>query len=167
MLLPVSLLALLSIAGGFLGFAIGQTPVLESFLDEVGVTLAERELTTAFVLSPEMLMSVGGAFLGAIAALILYNRYPHSKLSQPIRFFQKSFYINELYDNVIVRPLEALSRLIADKVEAKVFDGSIVAATTATQRTAHWMQGLQSGQIRSYAAWMVLGSVVLVLYLVM
>ncbi len=167
MLLPVSLLALLSIAGGFLGFAIGQTPVLESFLDEVGVTLAERELTTAFVLSPEMLMSVGGAFLGAIVALILYNRYPHSKLSQPIRFFQKSFYINELYDNVIVRPLEALSRLIADKVEAKVFDGSIVAATTATQRTAHWMQGLQSGQIRSYAAWMVLGSVVLVLYLVM
>lgn len=163
MLVPVAVLAFLSIAGGFLGFAFGRVPVLESFLNDIGITLAEKQLTTAFVVSPEMLMSVGGALLGAILALVIYTRFPN-RVGNSLLLFQKAFYVNEIYDKGIVKPMRGLSKFIVGKVEPCLFEGSIAAAVAGTHRTAAWMQQLQNGQIRSYAAWLVMGSIFLVIY---
>lgn len=165
MLIPVALLAFLAIVGGFLGFCIDcTTPVLEGFLAEVGVTLAEEETPGSFVFTYETLVSVLVALLGIGTAWILYTQYVN-RLGSPIMFLRKSFYIDEIYDKLFVRPLKALSLFIADVFEPKFFEGSMRAAAHGTQRVARELQRFQSGEIRSYAAWMVLGSVLLMICL--
>jgi len=163
MLGPVGVLAFLAVVGGFLGFAFSRMPVLESFLGEVGVTLAEPEPPGSFIYSKETLMSIIGALLGVGSAALLYTRFAE-KLKIHLEFLRKAFYINEIYDFLIVRPLKWVSTFIGHVLEPKFFDGSIRLATNATQGVARELQLVQSGQIRSYVAWMVIGTVLVILY---
>jgi NADH-quinone oxidoreductase subunit L len=167
MLIPVTILAILSIIGGFIGFSFGQKPFLERFLAKADVTLAEEEphgLLAFF--TPEMLLAVIGALLAVFSAYIIYTRYA-DRIGDTFATLRKSFYIDEIYNELFVRPLEALSRFIAYVVEPKFFEGSIRAVGQSVQRVSHWMQQMQSGQIRSYIAWMVIGMVLLLAYLVL
>lgn len=166
MWIPVAVLALLSLLGGFLGFAFGRVPMLESFLAEVGVTPAELELTTGLDLSPEMLMSVGGGLLGILAAVLMYTVYS-DRIGNTIQFLRKSFYVDEIYDAIFVKPLKALANLISNFFEPKVFDGSINLVNNSTQGIAIGLQQMQSGELRSYVAWMVVGVVILTALLIL
>ncbi len=165
MLIPVTLLAILAIGGGFLGFAFGKTALLEGFLAEVGVTLAEEEPPGGLLYSPETLMSVVGGLLGVLVAAVLYTRF-YNRLGNTITLLKNAFFINEIYWRCIVVPLHALARAIASFFEPRVFDGMIRATIHATQKMAVWLQRIQSGQIRSYVAWMTLGMVLLIVYFV-
>jgi NADH-quinone oxidoreductase subunit L len=164
MLIPVTFLAFLSIVGGFLGFTFGKIPLLEGFLAEVGVTLAEKEPSN-FLFSPETLMSIVGALLGIGSAAVVYTRFV-DRLGGTLQFLKKSFFVNEIYSWIFVKPLEKISQFLAWVIEPMFFDGLIRAMVHATQRGARWLQLFQSGQIRSYVAWMVVGSVVLIAYFV-
>ena len=75
MLIPASLLALLSIVGGFFGFAFGKLPPLESFLHDVGITKYEADLTSHFEITPETIWSVVGGLLGIGVAAFIYTKY--------------------------------------------------------------------------------------------
>jgi len=167
MLIPVSILALLSILGGFLGFCVFcTTPLLEGFLAEVGVTLAEKEvLSIAFLWNAETFMSIAVAVIGVGSAAIIYTRFA-DRLGPTVQLLRKSFYVDEIYDAVFVRPLKRVSLFIDEVLEPKVFDESIRASAHVTQGLAHSLQQIQSGQIRSYVAWMVVGSVLLIAYFV-
>ena len=162
---PVSILALFSILGGCLGFALGTTPILEQYLKEIGITPIEKELSESFNLSFELGLAIGGSFLGMGLSALLYTRFYHL-LGKPFLFLRRSFYIDELYRILFVVPLEKLSHFIAWWFEPKFFDASIQAAVLTVQKLSSSLQIMQSGQIRSYAAWMVLGSVLLIVYLV-
>lgn len=166
MIVPVILLAILSIFGGFLGFSLSQVPLLEKFLGEVGVTLAEEEPPGALLHSRETLMSIVGGLLGVFSALIIYAKFS-DRIGNTIQVLRKSFYVNEIYDLLIVQPLKALSRFIAYFVEPRVFDGSIEGITQITQGTARGLQLVQSGQIRSYVAWIVLGMSAFIAYFIL
>lgn len=163
MLIPVIILALLAIWGGLLGFNFDHYPILESFLSEVGVTLAEKELTTDSLFTPETVASVIGALIAVGIAAAMYTRFA-DRLKQPFSLLKNAFFINEIYSKAIVQPLKSFSGLIANFFEPKVFDGSIHVAAAATQGAARTLQRLQSGQIRSYVAWMVIGTVLLIVY---
>lgn len=164
MVVPVSILALLSIVGGFIGFAFGHTAPLENFLAKVGVTLAEA-MPENFLLEPDTLLSFTGAILGIGVAALIYTRYA-GRLGKTWAVLKNAFYVNEMYNWLFVVPLEALSSCIAYVIEPKIFDGSVHLAVQGTQDTAHRLQQFQSGQIRSYVAWMVLGTTALIVYLV-
>lgn len=73
--------------------------------------------------------------------------------------------MDEIYDCLIVRPLRAVSSMISNVLEPNFFMESMHGATRATQATALFLQQMQSGQIRSYAAWMTLGAAFLVAYM--
>lgn len=163
MLVPVAILAILSIGGGFLGFAFGKTPVLESFLMEIGITPAEKELSTGLVFSPEMIMAIVGAFLGVGLSAILYTTFK-DRLGNTLPFLKNAFYINEIYWWCIVVPLKAFSSFLAWIVEPKVFEGSISLTTWLVQKGARGLQRIQSGQIRAYVAWIVVGTVFLLAF---
>lgn len=165
MLLPVVLLAILSLTGGFLGFAFGKTPILESFLADAGVTESINQPEENFLLLPETWLSIFGALLGVGSAALLYTRFA-DRLRFPLEVLKKAFYLNELYWNLIAKPLEKFSQFIDNVIEPKVFDRSIDALVNASQGGAQRLQKMQSGQIRSYVAWLVIGAVVLLIYLV-
>lgn len=165
MWVPVAALAVLSIVGGLLGYTFGTTPLLEDFLNKLGITSAEHELHGGFVITPETWIAVSGAFLGVGAAVWMYKRSA-KRLIGPVTLLKESFYVDAFYQTCIVQPLEAMSRCIASVLEPKAFGGMIRVPVKGVQAAAQGLQHMQSGQIRSYLAWMVLGSVLLIVYLV-
>lgn len=163
MLIPVGILAFLAIFGGILGFSLHGMPILEDFLAKSDVTLAEKTSHTLFTY--ETTLSVIAAFFGIGTALLIYTRYKN-RIDGPIKFLQRGFFINELYEKCIVHPLQLISAFIAQFIEPKIFESSIQKTVSTTQGTAFIMQKMQSGQIRSYIAWMALGAVFLLSYLI-
>lgn len=163
MLAPVTLLAALSVVGGFLGYAFGKTPLLQSLLAKVGIG-PMHTLGLSFLYSPTTILSVVGAFLGAGSAAVIYTKYAN-RLGNTVQLLKNSFYVDQLYDIVVVRPLAALSQLITKVLEPKIFDGAIRVGVEVTESVAKGLQQMQSGQIRSYVAWMVAGIVVLMVTL--
>ena len=89
------------------------------------------------------------------------------RLGSPFALFKKSFYVDEFYRKVFVLPLEALSRFIGTFLEPKFFEGMIWEPYNQRKESLRQMQAVQSGQLRSYFAWMVLGSVFLIVYFVL
>lgn len=165
MLNPLFVLALLTIAGGLLGYAFGQKPVLESLLQKVDVDVEDPNvLTLEFLYTPQTLLSVVAALGGIALSAFFFVKHPE-RINQPIQFLKRAFYIDELYDFLFVKPLEAISQWIGQTVEPTVFEGSVRLAGSGIKKTAAELQRVQSGQIRSYVAWMVLGSCLLVAYL--
>lgn len=165
MIAPVLILTFFAIFGGFLGFSFNRTPWLEDFISHVEVTHIERELTTSFVWSYEGVLAIIGAIGGVLTSALIYTKY-RDKLGNPIEFMKKSFYVNEIYNFLFVIPLKYFSNLLANLIEPKIFDGSVNVLAQGTQGVARALQLVQSGQIRAYVAWMALGAVLLIVYLV-
>jgi NADH-quinone oxidoreductase subunit L len=166
MLFPVTLLAFLSILGGFLGFSFGNIPPLARFLRGVGITSTEQELSSHILLSPEFFMAIGGAILGVGVSVWLYTQSTY-RSRPPLTLFKKSFFIDPLYEKLFVTPGKSLARLVATWTEPYIFEGSLSMTQRVTQRTAALFQQMQSGQIRSYVAWMIIGMVCFIVYFVL
>ncbi len=166
MLVPVFILGLLSFGGGFLGFAFGKHAELECFLETVGVSLAKVEEGNTFLYTPETLFSIIGAMAAITISAFIYIGEP-GRVKNPVPYLKNSFYIDELYQIFLVKPLRQLSRMITSVFEPKVFEGIIKGVTASVQGIAARTQHLQSGQIRSYASWMVLGIVAVLIYFVL
>lgn len=163
MLAPVSILAILSIIGGFLGYAFGKTPILQSFLEKAGITLAFHE---GSLINPVTIMATIGVFFGLGSAAWIYTKYA-DRLKGPIPILKNSFYVDQIYWVLFVLPIMGFAKLIDKVLEPKLFDGMIRGLTRLTQGIARVLQQIQSGQIRSYVAWMVLGSVLVIAYFVL
>lgn len=165
MTVPVAILAVLSMLGGFLGFCFDCIPPLERFLAHIGILDWEKENTTHFDLSKIMVMATLGGIAGIGAAAYIYSKYA-DRFMQALPLLRKSFYVDEIYNALFVAPLKALSRVVGYVTEPYIIDGSLASAVGVTQGTSRVLQLVQSGQIRSYAAWMVLGAVALIVYFV-
>lgn len=164
MLTPVWILAILSIVGGFLGFAFTKKPVLVEFLNQIGISPSEIEMSSHFRFSEVMALALAGGLLGITIAALLYTKF-YDKLGHTVKLFKKAFYFDALYDFLFVRPLRALSKAISGFFEPKIFGESIQQVSQATQSTASLLQLAQSGQIRSYVAWMAIGAAFLLAYI--
>lgn len=166
MVIPVVFLALLAIGGGFLGFSPTTTPLLERFLAEIEVTLAEPVSAMTLLFSPETFMSLIGGLLGIGTAAWIYTHFV-GRFGSPWPLLYKAFFIDELYDALIVRPLKKVAEWIAATAEPRYFEGSIQVVAHAAGGGARLLQGLQSGQVRSYAAYMLFGAFFLITYFLM
>ncbi len=161
MLIPVFLLALLSIVGGVLDYSPpAEPPLLEGFLHQD----VEGFFTPPdFHLNLETLLALLPGLIGVAAAVLLYARYP-SFLPPPSHTLKHSFYINEMYTKLFVRPLQALAHWISQRVDPQVFQRSIGFAGAIAQTCGSGLQKMQSGAIRSYLAWMAAGAALLIVY---
>lgn len=163
MLLPIFILVLLAIFGGLLGFSFTGTPILETFLFHIGLTETELEFSHDLIWSPETWIAFAGALLGVGSAAYVYGKMS-DRLGPTIAILKRSFYIDQIYDFVFVKPLHMFSGFLAHFLEPKVFDRSITLTASGTQGVGRMLQHLQSGEIRSYVAWMVMGATLLVAY---
>jgi NADH-quinone oxidoreductase subunit L len=90
------------------------------------------------------------------------------KLSGVHRVLLSKWYVDEIYDAIIVRPLVAVSdRVLHRTVDAGIIDGFAVNGTAQGVRAfaASGLKYVQSGFAQSYLIWMVAGAVVMVAYL--
>jgi NADH-quinone oxidoreductase subunit L len=67
------------------------------------------------------------------------------------------FYIDEIYEFIIVKPLLTLSRLIANIIDPKIFDGFINLNVWGYTKSAQLFSKLQNGKVRFYAMYILVG----------
>ncbi|MDQ6676097.1 MAG: NADH-quinone oxidoreductase subunit L [Acidobacteriota bacterium] len=149
---PLVILALLSLGGGF--FAVPR------YLDPMFPSGEEGHATGLVIISV-----VAGAIGILIAgAMYLGRPRPGKEPGALYTLVYNKYYVDEVYDAVLVKPLITTSRSVLWKlVDNALIDGIVNAFATQSRNTGNALSRLQSGNIRNYAAWVVLGSVVLIL----
>ena len=169
MTLPLMILALLSIVGGWVGVPefLGGHNEIGAFLDpvfSVGTvqTTAVVSHGTEFGLAA---FSVLIALIGLFIAYVLYYKRPGTAAAFAQRFpalyrlVDNKFYVDEIYQGVIVTPLLVISRLIlGGLIDGGIVNGSGFAAGASARGLGSLARRIQSGNIRSYAGWLALGA---------
>lgn len=165
MLLPVMILALLSIFGGLvLSFPVETEQLLERFLRQSGISDPNPTSILEMLFSPNTWLSVLGAFLG-IAASYYILRYRTQPISSTILYFKNGFYLDEIYKWIFIVPLKKLSQFVSEQMEP-LLNAMILSTAKATKNTSIAFQKMQSGQLRSYVAVMTIGMAGLILYFI-
>jgi NADH-quinone oxidoreductase subunit L len=148
-------LALLSAAGGFVPVVHFLEPMLP--LPEVAHELHPLEHTL-------VLVAVALGFLGLALAAFLYGggATRAAAVRRPLeglhRLLTEKYYVDELYEAALGRPLEWLSRRVFLQLgDRTLIDGSLHAMAGAAQRGAAAFAALQSGSLHRYALYAVLG----------
>ena len=158
MTLPLIALALLSLGGGFLNVPKFLEPVLpavaeahEPFLLGVSIAAGLVGIGLAYlfyVANPALPESMARSFSGLYQ--VIYNKY----------------FVDEIYDAAVVRPVVAGSRDVLWKgMDAGAIDGAVNGIGRRARGIGGVLRRLQSGNIRSYAAWVVFGSVLVIVAL--
>ena len=172
MLVPLMILALLSIVGGLVG--IGNR--FEHFLEPVfGAGVAEAAGETAGRGTELLLMgvSVTVAVLGFILAYVLYVSKPYlpqqiaDSLGGLYQAVLDKYYIDELYARLFVKPLiDGSTRILWQGVDRKVIDDTVNNAADGARHVSDEVRHMQSGNLRSYAGWIAAGSAVVIAYMI-
>ncbi len=159
MLAPLVVLAILSLAGGylfkipeFLGsfFPTAEVPedftlmAIASAAGLAGIGLA----WLMYVSKPKLADSVAGAFSGLYT--LVYNKY----------------FVDEIYDAAVVNPVINGSREVLWKgADAGLIDGLVNGVGAVSRKIGGGLRLMQSGNVRSYATWVLLGSVAVIVVL--
>ncbi len=155
MTLPLVALALLSAVGGFLN--------VPHFLEPI-FPLAEGEHNSLLVY-----ISLGAGLLGIALAYVFYVVSPgipariSDGLGAVYRLVSNKFYVDEIYDFLIVRPLLSSSKSVFWAMDRLVVDGAVNGVAAQARSVGHVLRSWQSGSIRTYASWVVIGSVIIML----
>jgi NADH-quinone oxidoreductase subunit L len=109
--------------------------------------------------------------MGVAYAFYILNPELANNLAQtfrrPYQVLVRKYYVDELYFAVLVRPLHWLSeRVFWQAVDVQIVDGAVNATASRARGLGRWARRLQSGNARSYAAWVVVGAVVILSYFV-
>ena len=173
MLVPLMILALLSVVGGLVG--IGNR--FEHFLEPVFRSGAVGEAAGEAVgRGTELLLmgvSVAVAFLGAWLAYLLYVSKPYlpEKIADGLGSFYTAvlnrYYIDELYAKIFVKPLiDGSTSILWQGIDRKVIDDTVNNAADGARHVSDEVRHMQSGNLRSYAGWIAAGSAVVIAYMI-
>ena len=113
-------------------------------------------------------VSLATAALGIFIAWFIYLKKPGTAAALAARFkplytlVENKFYIDEIYNNLLVEPILMASRLVLSGFDL-LFVSGIPAGTAAGVRGLGALtRRMQSGNIRSYAGWLALGAAAVV-----
>jgi NADH-quinone oxidoreductase subunit L len=173
MLVPLMILALLSVIGGLVG--IGNR--FEHFLEPVfGSGAAAEAAGEAAGRGMELLLmgvSVTVAVLGFILAYVLYVSKPYlpQKIADGLNGFYTAvlnkYYVDELYAKIFVKPLvDGSTSILWQGVDRKVIDDTVNNAADGARHVSDEVRHMQSGNLRSYAGWIAAGSAVVIAYMI-
>jgi NADH-quinone oxidoreductase subunit L len=151
---PLMILAALSLGGGF----INVPHILEGLFPE----------------SPESQglawLSAGVGLFGILMAYVFYVAKPGladsftKSIGGLYTLVYNKYFVDEAYDVAVVEPVVEGSRTILWRtVDAGLIDGTVNGVGRRARGVGSILRLIQSGNIRSYAAWVVLGSIVLLL----
>ncbi len=166
MTIPLMVLALLSVVGGFIGipevFA-KDAHALHHFLSPVLVTEQAHtmEHSTEYML---MGISVAIAAIAILFAISKFSKKP--ELGEPAglgNVLANKWYVDELYDAVVVKPLHGLSVVLKNVVERSGIDGLVNGTGKLVHYGSRQLRLLQSGQVGAYLLAMILSIVVFML----
>ena len=182
MLIPLVILALLSICGGWAGgerFDKFLSPVLHAgvsanSLEEVGAATPvseqkEHDASEGLLESISVLAAASGLFL----AWLLYQKRPQlpQEIAHSLGGFYEAvvhkYYVDEIYAAVFVKPLiDGSTRILWHGIDQDVIDATLDNSAEGAREVSDAVRHMQSGNLRSYAGWIAAGAAVVIAYMV-
>ncbi|MGH9569344.1 MAG: NADH-quinone oxidoreductase subunit L [Candidatus Angelobacter sp.] len=190
---PLMVLALLSFVGGWIGvpafmggrnnFANFLAPVIKS---GAPVSPAAMEHVSEAAGNPSeeqqekpgeewglASTSVAAALIGLFFAWLLYYKHPRlpdmitAKIHGIYLTVLHKYYVDEGYGLLFIKPLLGLSTVVFWRgVDQGLIDGLVNGAGTASKGIGNELRRMQSGNIRSYAAWIAAGGAAVIAYMI-
>lgn len=175
MTIPLIVLAVLSALGGLIGIpaVLGGGHWLESFLAPVFAVSASKSATLALDHTTEYILmgvSVGGALIAMIYAYTRYVKQSHIPADDRVergtlaRLSYNKFFIDELYNSLITRPLDALSGFFFRTIDKLGIDGIVNGLGKGAIESSKGFRLLQTGMVGFYIFMMVAGILALLFY---
>jgi NADH-quinone oxidoreductase subunit L len=183
MLVPLVILAMLSVCGGWVGSA-----RFEKFLSPIfkpGASVSVSDVSTDTLssaverkeeASSEVLLtavSLGAAALGLYLAWLLYLRRPQlpQQIASGLGGFYNAvvhkYYVDELYATLFVKPLvDGSTRILWRGIDQDVIDAGVDNGADGARHVSDSVRHMQSGNLRSYAGWIAVGAAAVIAYMV-
>ncbi|HTJ11053.1 MAG TPA: NADH-quinone oxidoreductase subunit L [Dinghuibacter sp.] len=167
--IPLIVLAVLAAGAGFLGIPAYMHPdahILEKFLAPVFAAstdmkpLAETPAGVEWALTGASVVLILICSAWALAKFAKFTG-PGKEATGFAKILENKWYVDELYDAVIVRPINGLAGFLNKYVERLGLDGIVNGIGRLVQYSGRQIRLLQSGQAGTYILLMVIGMVVL------
>ncbi|HSO73935.1 MAG TPA: NADH-quinone oxidoreductase subunit L [Blastocatellia bacterium] len=140
----------------------GETPAPVSAAENVGNDVIIEDHTLEWVLTG---VSIIIALVGIGVGWFWFKRKP---LWAPPRLLEQKYYVDEVYDAAIVQPIKAGSnKVLWHGIDESVIDGVVNGEGYLASKLGSVLGHLQSGLVRSYVAFVVLGALLIIGYFVM
>jgi NADH-quinone oxidoreductase subunit L len=148
MILPVFVLSVLAVVGGFVDVP-GVISAFANWINPYAEPLVEPSTAEDYGTS---LIAVVAALAGAFVAWTAFKTGREIVGRALVRrVFEHKFYFDELYDAVFSRPAQLAANLLRERVEEPVVQGSLGEIGSGVDDVADGTARLQSGMLRSYA----------------
>ena len=171
MTLPLIILAVLAAIGGAVNIpqVFGGNEWLAHWLTGANVSRHELGLdhATEYLL---MGISVAAALIAAFLAFSRYVKTNHVPVADVAhrsvlaKISYHKFYLDEAYDFLIVKPLDALSKFFYRTMDTKFIDGIVNSFGWSAKESSKGLRLLQSGNVGFYIFMMVFSIIALLLY---
>ncbi|MBC8282953.1 MAG: NADH-quinone oxidoreductase subunit L [Nitrospinae bacterium] len=161
MAIPLIILAVLALGGGFL------SPLVDAFLAPV----FGREVHHFHDGALETIALVAG--IGGIATAALMYQVSKDRIELIKEAFAPlydllfhKYYIDEIYDFLIVKPTKAIGAFLEEKAEKQGIDFAVDQVGFQVKEVSRGISFWQTGRVRTYALNMVAGLVIILLFVV-
>ena len=161
MVLPLIILAVFALGGGLL------SPLVDGFLAPVFGREAHH-FHDGFLETIALIAGIGGIATAALVYQVSKDRIELIKEAFAPLYdlvFHK-YYIDEIYDLLIVKPTKAIGAFMEEKAEKQGIDFAVDEVGFQVKEVSRRISFWQSGRIRSYALNMVAGMVIILLFVV-
>jgi NADH-quinone oxidoreductase subunit L len=156
MMVPVAILAVLSVIGGFIETrALGVGPsTVSDFVGKVVGAPGWEDSTVAVVVGLVTMLLGAALFVGAMRMRPWSSYVPWAQT-----LLERKYYFDEAYDRAFVRPMDGAAGFALRDVEQPVLDGVVVGTGRLTEWSAGEFALTQSGYFRNYVLVFTVGAV--------
>ena len=175
MIVPLVVLAGLSIVGGFFGLPHYSwlehwlAPVFEAHhaAEVIGGSGSESSLEWVLmgVSTLIALTGVGAGFFLYVKNYEMADKL-RAAMSIPHKILFNKYYIDEIYEAVLINPIKKISEWCWKYIDILLVDGAVLGVAKISQITGEVARLVQTGALQVYAAFMLAGFGILVIYLV-
>ena len=161
MVLPLIILAVFSLGGGLL------SPLVDGFLAPV-FGREVHHFHDGFLETIALIAGIGGIVTAVLVYQVSKDRIELMKeaLAPLYDLVFHKYYIDEIYDLLIVKPTKAIGAFMEEKAEKQGIDFAVDEVGFQVKEVSRRISFWQSGRIRSYALNMVAGMVIILLFVV-
>jgi NADH-quinone oxidoreductase subunit L len=162
MTIPLVLLAILSVMGGFI-----EVPAviseggnrLSQFLEPV-IAIPQGHAVSHATEWALMGAATGATLLAVLFAFAKFRKYTPTENTGFGRVLENKWYVDEFYNTIIAKPLRWLGRRIVAFIESDVIDWIVNGVGKMVQLAGRQLRLVQSGQVGSYVLLMVISILV-------
>lgn len=179
MTLPLAVLAILSVIGGYVGIPhiLGGGNRFENFLEPVTGGMQQPQqgehvlASSGYSSFTELILMIGSIIFVLIFIYLAYHFYlkniasagrMRERFSGIYKLIYGKYFVDELYGALIVRPVVNGSLFLWKIFDVLIIDGLINGGATLVGDVSKGLRPVQSGIVRTYATIFLVGAVIII-----